>query len=109
MPELLSYLNAAAAHPEFKADVLAYLQGGTPGGGALRWERSRPCVSSPPDGATSRPVTPPPRRASASIDACVIVAGCAIRLSTPPSDSASVKCRSADVNSSTASRPPQSA
>jgi hypothetical protein len=29
MPELLSYLNAAAAHPEFKADVLVYLQGGT--------------------------------------------------------------------------------
>jgi hypothetical protein len=28
MPDLLPYLDAAAAHPEFKSEVLAYLQGG---------------------------------------------------------------------------------
>ena len=30
MPSLHPYLDAAAAHPELKADVLAFLQGGTP-------------------------------------------------------------------------------
>jgi hypothetical protein len=29
MPELLPYLDAAAAHPEFKADVLAFVQSGS--------------------------------------------------------------------------------
>ena len=29
MPNLLPYLEAAAAHPELKADVLAWLQGGS--------------------------------------------------------------------------------
>jgi hypothetical protein len=28
MPDLLPYLEAAAAHPEFKREVLAYVQGG---------------------------------------------------------------------------------
>ncbi len=28
MPDLLPYLDAAAAHPELKADVLAFVQGG---------------------------------------------------------------------------------
>jgi hypothetical protein len=42
------------------------------------------------------------------MQACVIVAGWAIRLSTPPNDSASVKQRSSEVNASTASVPPRS-
>ena len=47
----------------------------------------------PTDRRTSESLMPAAARASASIDACVIVAGCAMRLSTPPSDSASVKHR----------------
>ncbi len=45
----------------------------------------------PPTGAADRRRCRPPRAPAADIAACVIVAGCATRLSTPPSDSASVK------------------
>lgn len=31
MPDLLPYLHAAAAHPDFKSEVIAFLAGGTPG------------------------------------------------------------------------------
>jgi hypothetical protein len=52
--------------------------------------RSSAC-SMPTDRRTSESGIPACARASGLMDACVIVAGCATRLSTPPSDSASVK------------------
>ena len=51
---------------------------------------------------------PARRRASGSIAACVIVAGCATRLSTPPSDSASEKQLMPSTKARTASCPPSS-
>ncbi len=51
---------------------------------------------------------PGARRAASSMPACVMLAGCAIRLSTPPSDSASVKHSSPARNAATAGSPPAS-
>src|SRR5690349_10324561 len=62
--------------------------------------------SIPTERRTSESLIPAAARAAASIDACVIVAGCAIKLSTPPSDSARVKYSSADVRRSTPATPP---
>ena len=73
----------------------------------LRDRRTDPAPSSmPTDSRSSASVMPAVRRASGAIDACVIVAGCATRLSTPPSDSASEKHLQPVEESSIAASPP---
>ncbi len=64
--------------------------------------------SMPTESRNSESAMPALRRASGAIDACVIVAGCATRLSTPPSDSASEKHSSPSRNASIARSPPSS-
>ncbi len=64
-------------------------------------ERSAPS-SMPIESRSSPSPMPALRRASGDIEACVIVAGCATRLSTPPSDSASEKHCSPSRNASIA-------
>ena len=61
--------------------------------------------SMPIDRRSSPSVMPAFARAAASMETCVIVAGCAMRLSTPPSDSASVKYWSDPASCSAPSAP----
>src|SRR5690606_34019648 len=82
-----------------------------------RWARSSAAARSacrsawasmPTDSRSSPSGMPAAARASGVIAAWVIVAGCATRLSTPPSDSARVNQRSPSTKARTASTPPPS-
>src|SRR5450759_1893776 len=79
------------------------------------WTAARPCSKSAIRSASaSRPIEsrirlsmmPAAHRASAPMLEWVMVDGCATRLSTPPSDSASVKTSTASTKRRTASTPP---
>ena len=77
--------------------------------GPRRGRARRSSSASMPIDRRMRPSTRPARsRAARSMAACVMVAGCATRLSTPPSDSASEKHSSPATKSRTASWPPSS-
>src|SRR5439155_1365310 len=78
-------------------------------------ERSRACTKSstrswpfsiPTDRRMKPSSMPSLRRVSGGTEACVMIAGCSIRLSTPPSDSATVNSRSALRKVRAAGSPP---
>ena len=67
-----------------------------------------PHPRSPPIPATGPSPMPARGARASSMPACVMLEGCAIKLSTPPSDSASVKQSSPSRNAATAASPPAS-